>query len=673
MNNDRQYAQYADFKKEQLALADMISEASGVMESLDMNRFRDNLAALSETVKNDSFKVQIVGTFKNGKSTFINSLLGEEIMPAYARPCTAIVNEIKWGEKKRAVVHFRNPVPEKLPSNIPPLSLSHMNKHGMKDIPPLEVPYNELESYAVIPLNNGSDEFDFQSPYEKIEVFWPLEILKNGVEIVDSPGLNESLTRTEVTMNYISKADALLFVLDATRLLSADEMRIIDTTVKMYGFSDPFIIINKFDTICDAEKGKMRDYVQLKLGDYTTKEFHFVSAANALDGKLDHDDFLLKSSGIPEFEKALAHFLVKEKGRAKLSRPIRELKRIIGEEALFKVIPMQKSALSGSIEELNRKYDEAKPKLEALKMQKQSIYEGFVNKIERSRYSFVSLATKNMMNLKNNIPGWVEQSVPTTSLGIVPTKQKLTRAAQEITKYLGEQIESDQLNWRTSVFQPALLAETKKIFDESQPEVQSFFESIDNIALEVSGGTAKTVDGNVWQRASDLASGIKIGNKRFSPQSGAPVVSGEVMIALSAQIVASVILGVLNVVNPIALVLLFVGGAAFGALKSEFDIMKKLKTSISCDAVEHISQMALDFPKEISQRIIDELSETAKTISSAMDTEINETESRICNMIEEMQKGKENVEEKKALLSECEDHIKQLITKLDDLSYRLTV
>lgn len=673
MYNDRQYAQYADFKKEQTALADMISEASGIMESLDMNRFGDNLAKLSETVKNDSFKVQIVGTFKNGKSTFINSLLGEEIMPAYARPCTAIVNEIKWGETKRAVVHFRNPVPEKLPSNIPPASLHHMKKYGMKNIPPLEVPYNELESYAVIPLNNGSDEFDFQSPYEKIEVFWPLEILKNGVEIVDSPGLNESLTRTEVTMNYIAKADALLFVLDATRLLSADEMKVIDTTVKMYGFTDPFIIINKFDAICDAEKGKMRDYVQLKLGDYTNKEFHFVSAANALNGKLDNDEFLLKSSGIPEFEKALAHFLVKEKGRAKLSRPIRELKRIIGEEALFKVIPMQKNALSGSIEELNKKYEEAKPKLEALKMRKQSIYNDLLNKIERSRYSFVSLATKNMVHLKDSIPDWVEQCVLTTPLGVVPTKQKLTRAAQEITKYLGEQIESDQLNWRTSVLQLALLTETKKIFDASQPEVQSFFESIDNIALEVSGGTARTIDGDVWQRAADIASGIKIGNKQFSSISGAPVVSVEVVLALSAQIVASVILSALNIVNPIALVLLLIGGAAFGALKSESDILKKLKTSISHDAVEQVSQMSLDFPKEISQKILDELSETAKSISNAMDIEINETESRICNMIKDLQKGKENVEEKKTMLSRCEENIKQLITKLDDLSYRLTV
>lgn len=66
-------------------------------------------------------------------------------MPAYALPCTAIVNEIKWAEQKRAVVHFRNPVPEELPSGIPERAAEHMKKHGMKDIPPLEIPHNEIE------------------------------------------------------------------------------------------------------------------------------------------------------------------------------------------------------------------------------------------------------------------------------------------------------------------------------------------------------------------------------------------------------------------------------------------------------------------------------------------------------------------------------------------------
>ena len=42
----------------------------------------------------------VLGEFKRGKSTFINALLGEEILPAYAVPCTAIINEIKYADVK---------------------------------------------------------------------------------------------------------------------------------------------------------------------------------------------------------------------------------------------------------------------------------------------------------------------------------------------------------------------------------------------------------------------------------------------------------------------------------------------------------------------------------------------------------------------------------------------
>ena len=672
MENSRQLAQYADFKREQEELSELISEGSDIVELLDMERFRNDLARLSESVKNDSFKVQIVGTFKNGKSTFINSILGEEIMPAYALPCTAIVNEIKWGETKRAVVHFRDPIPEKLPSGVPAVAMEHINKYNRKEVPPLVVPYDEIEKYAVISLNSGNDEFDFQSPYKKIEVFWPLEILKNGVEIVDSPGLNESLTRTEVTMDYISKADAVLFVLDATRILSADEMTVIDNTIRKQGFSDPFIIINKFDAVRKTEREKMREFIHEKLGSYTDKEFFFVSALNALDGKLDHDDELLRSSGMPEFEKALANYLVKEKGRAKLSRPIRELKRIISEEALFKIIPMQKNALTLSLDEMNEKYESVKPRLNELKHKKQLIFDEFMRKIERARYSFISIATKNMVGLKDEIPVWVNESKPATKLGVVPTKSKLVRASEEIINYLGEQIENHQLAWRNETLLPLITETANKIFDTTQPDVQQFFDSIDDIAMDFSGGSAQKTDTSAWERATNLSGSISMGKNVFSKFGGEVVISFEMIAALTAQVATTVVLGILNVMNPIFLVTILLGSLTVSAVSSESGMMKKLKSSISKDAVEQTTKNAMDFPQEFAQNIINRFIEIAKGISDSMDTEINETENRICGIISDIEKGKENVASREKLLADCEERLKTLITRLDDLSFRLT-
>jgi len=50
---------------------------------------------------------------------------------------------------------------------------------------------------------------NYINPYEKVEIFWPVELCRNGVEVIDSPGLNEHTTREQITMDYLSIVDAV--------------------------------------------------------------------------------------------------------------------------------------------------------------------------------------------------------------------------------------------------------------------------------------------------------------------------------------------------------------------------------------------------------------------------------------------------------------------------------
>ena len=88
-----------------------------------------------------------------------------------------------------------------------------------------------------------------ESPYDKLELFWPLELLKNNVEIIDSPGLNEHATRTKVTMEYLTKADAILFVLAADKLCARDEMEFIEKNMRKHGFDSVCFVVNRFDAL----------------------------------------------------------------------------------------------------------------------------------------------------------------------------------------------------------------------------------------------------------------------------------------------------------------------------------------------------------------------------------------------------------------------------------------
>ena len=156
-----------------------------------------------------------------------------------------------------------------------------MEKHSNSNVPPLVIDYNEIEDYVVIPMGEDPKEMLMESPYEKVELFWPLEMLKQGVEIIDSPGLNESETRAKVTMDYLTKADAILFVLAADRLCSQDEMYFIENNLHAFGFTDPFFVVNRFDLINDREKERVKKFAELKLSQYSTNPIYYISAFNA--------------------------------------------------------------------------------------------------------------------------------------------------------------------------------------------------------------------------------------------------------------------------------------------------------------------------------------------------------------------------------------------------------
>lgn len=129
------------FQEQKKRLGQMLLDSADAITELNMTSASENLAKLSKKVNNDTFKIQVIGTFKNGKSTFINALLGECVLPAYAVPTTAVINEVKYGEKKEAILYFRNPLPEKLPESISLKALNHMKAHSMSNVPPLKIGY----------------------------------------------------------------------------------------------------------------------------------------------------------------------------------------------------------------------------------------------------------------------------------------------------------------------------------------------------------------------------------------------------------------------------------------------------------------------------------------------------------------------------------------------------
>ena len=67
------FQDYSWFREKKGALVSLINESSGIINNISLTQYAEGLHQLGLKVESDTFKIQIVGTFKNGKSTFINA------------------------------------------------------------------------------------------------------------------------------------------------------------------------------------------------------------------------------------------------------------------------------------------------------------------------------------------------------------------------------------------------------------------------------------------------------------------------------------------------------------------------------------------------------------------------------------------------------------------------
>jgi len=94
----------------------------------------------------------------------------------------------------------------------------------------------------------GTEAFPHMS---HVVVEYPLPVLKQGIELVDTPGLNDTETRNDLVLSYLNDCHAVLFVLGATQPLTLDERRYLNNYLKGTGLA-LFFIVNGWDKIAAA-------------------------------------------------------------------------------------------------------------------------------------------------------------------------------------------------------------------------------------------------------------------------------------------------------------------------------------------------------------------------------------------------------------------------------------
>ncbi|WP_338782370.1 dynamin family protein [Metabacillus sp. FJAT-52054] len=234
------------------------------------------LEELGEDLEQDYYTIMVIGEFKHGKSTFVNALLGKDLMPRDVTPTTATINAVFHSEKS---------------------ALQVLKIDGQ--IENKELTSEQLNGYT------ASADFNIEE-IKYLKLFTDAALLKNKVVLIDTPGVNDiNQQRSDITFQFLPRADVIIYMTSMDAAIKQTEKTFIQEFLLKNGHDKIIFAANFMDRIDDEELDDTIDYIERRIQTLLEGErieLFPMSAREALEGKLNGDEKLLRYSGVPEIE-----------------------------------------------------------------------------------------------------------------------------------------------------------------------------------------------------------------------------------------------------------------------------------------------------------------------------------------------------------------------------------
>jgi hypothetical protein len=312
---------------------------------------RERLDQLHSQVKNDKITVAFVAEFSRGKSELINAVFfagyGRRIMPASAGRTTMCPTELAYDAdlppclrllpietrlQPQSLLDWRN-APHKwervdLDVNDPKQlakaihKVAEVRRVSMEEARALGFWHDEVPEDNPLPGADGLIEVP-RWRHALINMAHPL--LKQGLVILDTPGLNAIGAEPELTVSLLPQAHAVVFILAADAGVTKSDLSIWRQHLSAVGDGQAsrLVVLNKIDTMWDALSSP--EQVQLQIAAQRADSAEIlgvplpqvlaVSAQKGLLAKVNRDDDLLKASQLLDLERALSDGLLGQRRR----------------------------------------------------------------------------------------------------------------------------------------------------------------------------------------------------------------------------------------------------------------------------------------------------------------------------------------------------------------------
>jgi hypothetical protein len=281
-------------RRDRLACA--IERAEACIEDLwpGGSRYGGGLAALRERLVEERLQVAVLGQFKRGKSTFLNAIVGENLLPTGVVPLTAIATFIDWAPAASMRVRYLD---GREPDEPPVANTTQIREQLSRFVTEEANPRNRLQ-------------------VARVDVFYPAPILRHGIVLIDTPGVGSTLRHnTDAALGVLPECDAAFFVLSVDPPVTETELAYLERVRPAVACL--FFILNKIDYLGEDEGRAASEFLRRTLREHVPAEAETpifgISARRALQAKELGDAEGVRRSGLAKVERHLVRFLADEK------------------------------------------------------------------------------------------------------------------------------------------------------------------------------------------------------------------------------------------------------------------------------------------------------------------------------------------------------------------------
>ena len=607
----------------------------------------------------DSFVVLVMGMYSSGKSSLVNALLGENLLPTGFLPETAVLCQLEYSTEKKIIVY---PKPDAYGEK-PPIVLTNPTPETLRK-------YASIDNEAGLICKNFTSE-RIESKFQRLVIRWPLEILKDGVVLVDSPGLNDPYNNDYITRSYLPAADAVIYVMNSLVPYCKEDRNQL-SALNTKGMRNILFGCTYFDRVEKSgveQTAKARDYLYsnaLQHTDLDKEGVHFLSSIQGLVAKQTGNTELYQKSGFEGFEEYLSRYLVERKGTDQV-KAFCERIEIYAQQLKQTAISLN-AAAGIDTENLQARIVDAGKQLSEIQLQAQNTVQALRDTLSQSKESLRALIKDQLIAMPDQVS--LSDYEPKTRLpkgfdrlNPISVNKKSKEFNDECTEEFCNRVSLQVNQWIGSDLSPELERIEQEAMRNVLQDLQTIAQSLENVELTITGGKKSgALAQTLGSTALSVALGLLMGSPYYAAMSsmygiGAAVkgLSTYVGLSIAAEIAKlcfsiTVSGGALFIVSTLADILFIVGA---NERRQEAKILKAVEKN-GKDMFRKDKSLLQDNVDQLMGLVDGQMEQVCAQIQKALEGDIQQKKDLIEAAIQSTQQG---VEEKQAAIEKRKNQL----------------